>query len=230
MLMTSPYFKASIYTVLVLFSTTLLANAQKTAFDALEAFGKNRGQADLKRVVGITGLQGQDQPQQWMILMSDSNVQNLMHEYAMNKGKIVGERHFSRDPEQPLPSTSLPLEKLNIDSSKAFQIANQTATRSNIGFDSVSYLLRVHKNNPAPVWTLTLVDQNKKIVGIVHIIASSGKVLNKTWYRPGSPEYTELNERTATDEIADLWSRGVSSVSKGFKKIDRKIGEKLNRD
>lgn len=228
--MNSPLFKAHIYTALVLFSATLLANAQSTAFDALETFGKSRGQADLKRVVGVTGLQGQDQPQQWMILMRDSNVQNLMHEYAMKKGKIVGERHFSREPEQPLPTTSLPLEKLSIDSTKAFIIANQTASGNNIGFDSVSYLLRVHKNNPAPVWTLTLVDQNKKIVGIVHIIASSGKVLSKTWYRPGSAEYTELNERTATDEIADLWSRGVSSVSKGFKKLDKKIGQKLNRD
>ncbi|NOY00723.1 MAG: hypothetical protein GXP30_13490, partial [Verrucomicrobia bacterium] len=143
--MNSPLLKANIYTAFVLFSTALMANAQKTAFDALEAFGKNRGQGNLKQVVGVTGTLGQDQPQQWLILMRDAKVPNLMHEYAMKKGKIVGERHFSRDPKQPLPSTPLPLKKLDVDSTKAFQIANQSASASNVGFDSISYLLRVHK-------------------------------------------------------------------------------------
>lgn len=228
--MTSPSFKASVFTLLVLFSSALLLNAQMSAFDTLEAFGKKRGQADLKRVVGVTGTLGQDQPQQWLVLMKDSSIKNLLHEYAMKKGKLVSERHFTSEPEHHLPSIVIPLNQLNTDSNKAFQIANQAASRSNIGFDSISYLLRVHSTSASPVWTLTLIDQQKNIVGIVHIVASTGKLLNRTWYRPGSPEYTQLNEHTATDEIKDLWSRGVSSVSKGFKKIDKKIGEKLKRD
>lgn len=222
--------KPIFYTILLFFGSSLLINAQKTAFDSLEAFGKSRGQADLKQVVGVTGSFGQDQPQQWMILLKDSSVKNLMHEYAMNKGKVIGERHFSRNPEQKLPLTALPLNLLNIDSSKAFQIANQTAAKSSIGFDSISYLLRMHSTNQSPVWTLTLSDQKNNTVGIVHILASTGKLLNKTWFRPGTSEYTRLNERTATDEIKDIWNRGVDSVSKGFNKLDKKIGEKLNRD
>lgn len=222
--------KPVIYTILLFFGSSLLLNAQKTAFDSLEAFGKSRGEADLKQVVGVTGSLGQDQPNQWMILTKDPNVKNLMHEYAMNKGKVIGERHFSRNPEQKLPLTALPLNLLNVDSSKAFQIANQTATKSNIGFDSISYLLRIHNTNKSPIWTLTLIDQKSNTVGIIHISASSGKLINKTWFRPGTNEYTQLNERTATDEIKDIWNRGVDSVSKGFNKLDKKIGEKLNRN
>jgi len=222
--------KPIIYTISLFFGSSLLINAQKTAFDSLEAFEKSRGQADLKQVVGVTGSFGQDQPQQWMILMKDSSVKNLMHEYAMNKGKVIGERHFSRDPEQKLPDTALPLTLLNIDSSKAFQVANQAAAKSAVGFDSISYLLRMHSTNQSPVWTLTLIDQKRNTVGIVHILASTGKLLNKTWFRPGTTEYTQLNEHTATDEIKDIWNRGVDSVSKGFNKLDKKIGKKLNRD
>ena len=136
----------------------------------------------------------------------------------------------NRLPPQKLPAKTLPLDQLNIDSTKAFQIANKTANGSNIGFDSANYLLRVHKDNAAPVWTLTLLDQKKNTVGIVNIMASSGKVLNNIWYRPGTEKYTEQNERTAIDEIKDLWFRGVDSVSKGFKKLDKKIGDKLNRN
>ncbi len=95
MLMNTSLNKASIYTALVLLSSTLTVNAQKTAFDALEAFGKSRGQADLKRVVGVTGLNGQDQPQQWMILMRDSAVQNLMHELSKNLCPMV--EHIFKD-------------------------------------------------------------------------------------------------------------------------------------
>jgi len=228
--MNSPRFKASILTILLFFSSALLILAQSSAFDSMEAFGKSRGEADLKKVVGLTGSLGQDQPRQWLVLMKDTNIPNLMHEYAVEKGKIVGERHFSRDPDQSLPSVPLPLAQLNVDSADAFRIATQAAIKGGIGFDSVNYLLRIHSTNPSPVWTLTLLDQQQNIVGIVFVSVSTGKLTGTKWYRPGSQEYIEINSNSATDEIKDLWNRGVSTVSQGIKKLDKKIEKKLGRN
>lgn len=230
MLMTSPRIITSLCSISLFFSSVLLINAQTTAYDALEAFSKSRGRADLERVVGVTGINGQDQPKRWLVLMKDVSVKNLMHEYAMEKSKVVGERHFSLTTEQKLPSVVLPLTQLNIDSDKAFKTANQAANSGRVGFDSISYLLRIHSSNSPPVWTLTLTDQQKKTVGTLLISASTGKLLSKIWYRPGTPDYTQVNSRSATDDIKELWTRGVDSVSRGFQKLDKKIGEKLNRN
>ena len=162
MLMNAPNFKTSSFVILLLLITSSLINAQTSAFDTMQSFEKNRGKANLKNIVAITGGMGQDQPKQWIILGRDPKTKNLMHEYVMKKGGINAERHFTADPEQPLPSAPLPLTQLNIDSPRAFQIANKAANSHNIGFDSVNYLLRIHHTSPAPVWTLTLVDQQKK--------------------------------------------------------------------
>jgi hypothetical protein len=228
--MNSPRSKASICSILVLFSSTLLILAQNSAFDSMEAFGKSRGKTDLKQVVGLTGSLGQDQPRQWLVLMKDTKIPNLMHEYAVEKGKIVGERHFSPDPDQNLPSVPLPLAQLNFDSADAFRIATQAAVKGGIGFDSVNYLLRIHSTNPSPVWTLTLLDQQKNTVGIVFVSVSTGKLAGTKWYRPGSQEYIEVNSTSASDEIKDIWNRGVSTVSRGIQKLDKKIEKKLGRD
>lgn len=230
MLMNPKNLKFGFYALLVFFCTPLLINAQTSAFDTLEAYGKSRGQADLKHIVAITGAQGQDQPQQWMILKKDASVGNLMHEYVMKNGNIVAERHFSTEPEQNMPASTLPLSQLNTDSTKAFKTANRAANNSNIGFDSINYLLRIHHTSPSPVWTLTLLDQQKKTVGIVFVSASTGKLISKKWFRPGTLEYTEVNDRSATEEIKNIWNKGVNSVSKGFQKLDKKIGEKMNRN
>ncbi len=235
MLMTSPHFKTSICVLLLLLSSALLVNAQTSAFDSLEAFGKNRGQGNLKQIVAITGAHGQDQPQQWIVLGKDDITKNLMHEYVLQKGKVVAERHFTSepDPDKPdenLPSAPLPLARLSTDSSKAFQTANRAANNSSIGFDSINYLLRIHNTSPSPIWTLTLVDQQKNTVGIIFVSASTGKLISKKWFRPGTVEYKEVNERNASDEIKNIWNKGVNSVSKGFQKLDKKIGDKLNRN
>ncbi|MCF6314317.1 MAG: hypothetical protein L3J39_17850 [Verrucomicrobiales bacterium] len=208
---------------------TLSAQAQNSAFDNLEAFGNSRGKALLKRTVAITGAMGQHQPAQWLLLSKDVNVSNLVHEYAMKKGKVVAERHFTSTPEQRMPTKAMPLDRLNIDSEAAFQTANRTAAKSHIGFDSINYLLRIQPNGSTPVWTLTLIDQQKKIVGVIFISASSGKLLSKKWYHPGTVEYTEINSRSAADELKNIWNKSINSVSKGIKKLDKKIGEKLNK-
>lgn len=222
--------KTFIYSMALLVITVSPLHAQNSAFDNLEAFGAGRGKSQLKRTVAITGSMGQDQPAQWLLLTKDVNVSNLMHEYVMKKGKVTAERHFSSTPEQRMPSKAMPLDQLNIDSKAAFQTANRTAAKSQIGFDSINYLLRIQPNGSTPVWTLTLLDQQKNTVGIIFISASSGKLLSKKWYHPGTAEYTQINSRTATDEIKNIWNKSINSVSKGFKKLDKKIGEKLNND
>ncbi len=227
--MNPPPSKTNILTVLLFFSSALPILAQNSAFDSLEAFGKSRGKGDLKHVVGLTGSFGQDQPSQWLVLMKDANIPNLMHEYAVQRGRIVGERHFSREPDQRLPSVPLPLPRLNVDSADAFRIATQAAVKAGIGFDSANYLLRIHSTNPSPLWTLTLLDQQQNIVGVVFVSVSSGKVTGKKWYRPGSQEYVDINSTSAKDEIKDLWNRGVSTVSRGFQKLEKKIEKKLGR-
>lgn len=228
--MTALNMKIFIYSMALFIVFVFPLQAQNSAFDNLTAFGSSRGNSQLQRTVAITGSMGQDQPAQWLLLTRDINVGNLMHEYVMKKGKVIAERHFSSTPEQRMPNKAMPLDQLNIDSKAAFHTANRTAAKSQIGFDSINYLLRIQSNGTAPVWILTLLDQQKHTVGIILISASSGKLLSKKWYHPGTVEYTQINSRSATDEIKNIWNKSINSVSKGFKKLDQKIGEKLNND
>jgi len=165
------------------------------AMSNLNAYGRIRGSQDLSRVVGMAGFYGQSQPFQWMILSMDPKVPGLMHEFVMQNGRIVAERHFPRPKDKDMPYIPLPVRSLRIDSPQAFKIAEQTALKAGLGFDSLHYQLRCRDLRNEPIWVINLNDQKKTPVGVLYISAVTGEVLRSIWNRPGTQQYSQVESR-----------------------------------
>lgn len=167
----------------------LAASAQPSSFPSavttLRNFGRERGDAVLSRVVGVVGFNGQDQPAQWLLLQADAETPNLLHEYAVQGGRVVAHREFFRNPGQDLPNIPIAVSKLAIDSPQAFALANQAARKAGIGFDAMNYQLRCRDLRNEPIWVLSLMDGARRVVGVVYISALNGETLRTVWNQAG---------------------------------------------
>ena len=162
------------------------SNKLPSALTTLRSLNRERGDTVSSRVVGVVGFNGQDQPAQWLVLQSDVEVPNLLHEYAIQNGRIVAQRRFTRDPNQDLPTIPISAAKITIDSPQAFALANRAAAKAGVGFDAMNYQLRCRDLRNEPVWVLSLMDDARRIVGIVYLSAVNGETLRTVWYRPGT--------------------------------------------
>lgn len=164
---------------LVFFLTVSVAlgrsQQQSTAYDALMVVKNQFHRAALKRVISVTGVDGDPQPTSWTILIADRNAAGGVRELQVADGKIIG----NRTPRQGIAGTTegatINTAQLNLDSDGAFTVANYTADKSHTNFDSVSYTLRTNDRG-TPVWIVTIVDASRTPLGTIHISANRGNV------------------------------------------------------
>lgn len=195
---------------LTLASLGSLQAGNPTAKETIKAFSQQRGSSEAARVVGLVGFYGQDQPPRWVFLQQDTKMPNLLHEYIMEKGQIVGERRFWRDPKQDLPTVPIPFAQVSVDSSRAFVLADQEAKKAGLGFDMIHFQLRGRDLRNEPVWVLNLVDGGQHSVGVLYISAITGETLRSVWKR--SPGFSSVPAPTPPPSTAPASSTASSSA------------------
>ena len=169
-----------------------VTQAPMSGLNTLWAFGKERGGPEQARAVGLVGFFGQDQPSQWLVLVSDARVPSTYREYVVRQGRTVNMRTFQRQSGQDMPSIPLPLNRLKIDSQQAFRICEATAIKAGIGFDSLHYQLRCRDLRNEPVWVVNLLDRSRATTGVIYLSAVDGNVLRTVWNQPGnSGQYSQ---------------------------------------
>ena len=179
-----------------------LAHAQESGISAKTALSQlsdRFGTGSFTRLVEMKGTQGQSQPAEWWVVAHDSRSEYLLRTFwAGSAGEVTNEgandAFYTRTRNPP---ASLSTEKLKIDSTEAFEILDAAANKAKVGFDSVNYLLRCREFSDEPIWTLTALDRDDHVVGIVHISAFRKKVLRSVWFdfstrtRSGIPVITD---------------------------------------
>jgi len=174
---------------LLLVSVT--AFGRETAYKALRAFGTERGQALLSRVVEVQGRAGTPQPSSWKIILDDPNARGGVREVEIENSQIIAEHTPLRLYGGVGNGAVMDFQKLSLDSEGAFKIANMEAKSAQFGFDSIDYTLRVAGNSNVPVWALQFLDENQKSIGSIVIAADTGAVLSRTFGKnaplPGAP-------------------------------------------
>lgn len=158
---------------------SVAAYGRETAYKALRAFGTERGQALLSRVVEVQGKGGIPQPANWKIVLDDPSARGGVREVEVENSKIVAEH----TPVQAYGGKGaiMDFQKLSLDSEGAFKIANMEAKNAQFGFDSIDYTLRVGDNTNLPVWVLNFLDENQKSIGSILIAADTGNVIARNF-------------------------------------------------
>ena len=160
--------------ILLALSTPVFAQEHATAYEALRVVGSQLGHDHVNRVISLTGVDGDPQPETWKIMIDDSRARGGVREVEVAGGRIVSERTPVRTIAGSTEGATIKTSRLNLDSSGAFSVASHTAEKSNTRFETASYTLRTDEKGD-PVWIVTL-QNGSRPVGTIHIGANRGTV------------------------------------------------------
>lgn len=182
-------------------ATSAAAQDYPTAYDALRAAANQLGRDSVNRVISVTGIGGEPQPETWRILLEDRQTPGGVREVEVRRGRVVAERTPVRTIAGSTEGATIDTRKLNLDSSGAFSVASHTANSAHLPFATASYTLRTDDRSN-PVWIVTLSDENRRAVGSIHIGANRGTVVRTEGMFRGAA----MNQ-VVEDKRADRYAR-----------------------
>jgi len=160
------------FVALWFFTASVFAQEQATAYDALRVVGKQFGREAVNRVISVTGVNGDPQPETWKVLLEDRGSRGGVREVEVAGRHIVSER--TRRVTGSFEGARIDTARLNLDSSGAFSVASHTAEKSSTAFSTASYTLRTDEHGE-PIWIVTL-QNGSRPVGTIYIGADRGTV------------------------------------------------------
>ncbi len=161
--------------VLLLSATAAFAQERPTAYHALRTVGTQLSRDAVNHIISVTGRDGNPQPETWKILLDDPRARGGVRELEVAHGKITSERTPLRESVEGSLGPVIDTAKLNLDSSGAYTVAQQTAAGSHVTFTGADYILRVdEKGNP--VWQVTLHREGGEAAGTIYIGANHGTI------------------------------------------------------
>ena len=169
----------------LLSASTVFAQTNPTAYDALRIVGNQLNRDYVNRVVSVTGRDGNPQPSTWSILVDDPKAQGI-REVEVRDGRVTSNRMTSRNIVGTAQGATINPARLNLDSSGAYEVASHTADSSHVPFAYVNYTLRTNERGDG-TWIVTLQNQNHRPVGTIYIGANKGTVTRTEGMFAGAP-------------------------------------------
>src|SRR3954470_11058783 len=239
----------------LLLATPVLAQENPSAYEALRVIGTQVNRQIVNRVVSLNGVEGDQQPRTWKVLVEDKNAANGIREIVVEDNRVVSQRATNRSVVGSTRAATINTSKLNLDSTGAYSVAAHTAETSHVTFALTSYTLRTDDRGN-PVWIVTLADRNNRPVGTIHIRASDGRVNRvEGMYQGRNMEQVEVNpdvdnppsvenepahdDQTINDENSDenlvfkdikrMFRRTTRDAGRMFQKVRRSFVDFFNR-
>lgn len=161
--------------LLLLLASPVLAQERPTAYQALRTVGTQLNRDAVNHVISVTGTNGDPQPETWKILLDDPKARGGVRELEVSNDKIISERTPLRATVEGSLGATIDTAKLNLDSSGAFTVAQQTAEKSHVTFSTADYTLRVDERGN-PIWIVTLHRPDGEPNGTIYIGANHGTI------------------------------------------------------
>jgi hypothetical protein len=189
---------------------TACAAGPVTAYEALIAVGRQRGNAFLDNLVEMRAVEGMPQPQQWIAIFRDASARGGLREFVVTGKGVTSERTPLRADDALLVAPTIPYAQLKLDSKGAFLEANKSATQAKLGFDSVSYRLSSQKSEP--VWHLRLLDTSRREVGSLTISAKTSTVVSPLAKAGAAPTTNAVTAAANQASLGERWAEGGGLV------------------
>ena len=154
----------------------------------------------VNHVVSVAGTNGDPQPETWKILIEDPKARGGVREFEVGNGRILSERTPLRASVESSLGQVIDTSKLNLDSSGAYTLAQQTANKSHVQFKTADYTLQSDERGN-PIWKITLLRPSGELAGTISIGANHGTVTRTEGLFAGG-------DQVATDEPAEEADRG----------------------
>jgi hypothetical protein len=220
------------FIALLLCAPAALAQERPTAYQALRVVGTQLNRELVNHVISVTGTDGNPQPEKWTILLDDPKARGGVREVEVADGKVVSERTPMREAVAGSLGGSIDTAKLNLDSSGAYTIAQQTAAGSHVTFSGADYLLHVDDRGN-PVWQVTLHRENGEPAGMIAIGANHGTITRTEGLFQGGDHAVVSNEQadgSSTEDADDDDDDGdVNPVKRRIKRAFHQVRDDVKR-
>ncbi len=152
-----------------------------TSRGALDMIAQRFGPESVEWIVELRGEKGVPQPEEWELMAFNKRAPRLLHWFSVNDRRVKDEGEDEEYyPKRP-PLGYVSINDVRVDSKAAFTIAEAEASKAQMGFDSLNYLLRIREFSREPIWRVELIDADRMLVGQVYISAENGEVLRTIW-------------------------------------------------
>jgi hypothetical protein len=225
------------FAALLLFAAPALAQENATAYEALRVVGTELGRGALSRVVSITGMKGDPQPEKWKIVLEEPDGRGV-RELEVADGKVDSEHRLGRSVAGSTEGATIDTSRLNLDSSGAYEVASHTANVSHTNFATVDYALRTDERGE-PIWIVTLLNRSSRPVGTIHIGAMRGTVKRTEGMFAGATMEDVENDYDSDEEsgpfssvkrrIKDTFHRTQEEARDMFDRVKRSFSDFINR-
>lgn len=218
---------------LLLFTPPVFAQDRPTAYEALRTVGVQLNRDYVNHVISVTGTNGSPQPETWKILIDDAKARGGVREIEVENGKINSERTPLRSSVEGSLGKTIDTSKLNLDSSGAFTLAQQTAQKSHITFTSADYTLHSDERGN-PIWLIALARQNGESAGRLFIGANHGTVTRTEGLFVGGEQVVmaeqngETNREGAADDDGESNPVG-RSIKRTFRQVSDDVKNTFNK-
>jgi hypothetical protein len=202
------------------------AQENQSAYEALRVVGTQLNRDMLSRVISVTGVDGDPQPQAWKILVADRRANGGVREIIVKDNRIASQRVPNRSVVGSTEGNTINTARLNLDSTGAYSVASHTAETSHVTFTFVSYTLRTDERGN-PTWIVTLEDRSRRPVGTIHIKANDGRVSRvEGMYQGRNMEQVEQDPDQGDNRNVDSEDDSADNVvMKNVKRLYRKTKE-----
>jgi hypothetical protein len=180
---------------LLFFATPVFAQERPTAYEAMRIVGTQLNRDFVDHVISVSGTNGDPQPETWKILLDDPQARGGVREVEVGNGRIISERTPLRSSVEGSLGAVIDTAKLNLDSSGAFALAQQTADKSHVSFATADYSLRVDDRGN-PIWRIALQRQDGEPAGTIFIGANHGTVTRTEGLFAGGDQSTVYDEQS----------------------------------
>ena len=189
----------------LLFALPAFAQERPTAYEAMRTVGTQLQRDFVNHVISVSGTNGDPQPETWKILLDDPQARGGVREVEVGNGRIISERTPLRSSVEGSLGAVIDTAKLNLDSSGAFALAQQTADKSHVVFATADYTLKTD-DRANPIWRVALQRQNGEPAGTIFIGANHGTVTRTEGLFAGgdqTPVYDEQTDQPNPEEAGD---------------------------
>jgi hypothetical protein len=129
-------------------------------------------------VVKLSADNGDPDPSQWYVLAYRDSPEGGLFSITIANGEIVQEKPSLNLGELFKNPSPIAVERMTIDSSAAFDIAQQFAEANGKNLGTVSYVLQQSGADSAPVWQVWCYDRGGRYFGYLQIAATNGAVIS----------------------------------------------------
>lgn len=204
------------------------AQTQPTAYQAMRTVGLHFNRQLVNHIISVSGNEGNPQPATWTILLDDPQARGGVREVEVQNDKVVSERTPLRESVASSLGADIDTSKLNLDSSGAYTVAQQTAAASHVTFTTVDYTLRMDERGN-PIWVLALHRADGEPAGKIFIGANHGTITRTEGLFGGGDQVAQNNEGSANDADDDD-DGDVNPIKRGIKDAFKKFGRDVKHD